>query len=79
MWACCAPRPTMTRHWLAPDNLLVEWVMQEAHAAEADGRAGDRTAGRVAPISRCFAALNAWNQGDAAQRRNTFAAAHGTV
>lgn len=26
--------PDDERHWLAPDNLLVEWVMQEAHAAD---------------------------------------------
>jgi len=26
--------PDDDRHWLAPDNLLVEWVMQEAHAAD---------------------------------------------
>lgn len=111
-----------SRHWLAPDNLLVEWVMQEAHAAEltveletelasfgaprhglietlrsevitwppavasqqevsptvwlesyTGPAASDDWAGRA--DLTLFAALNAWNQGDAAQAQAHFAAA----
>lgn len=114
--------PEDARHWLTPDNLLVEWVMQEAHAADLtveleteltsfgapqhglietlrgatvawppavavqqeisptvwlDHHAGvgviDDWAGRA--DLTLFAALNAWNQGDAAQAQAHFAAA----
>lgn len=114
--------PDDNRHWLAPDNLLVEWVMQEAHAAELTveletelasfgaphhgliealrgeamtwppvvaaqqevsptvwlesytGAAASDDWARRADLT-LFAALNAWNQGDAAQAQAHFAAA----
>ena len=105
--------------WLAPDNLLVEWVLQDAHAAEfsvtletnlesygtpAHGLietikgevvpwppppavqqevapgvwlesytgAGEMTDWAAAPALALFAALNAWNQGDAALAQARF-------
>ncbi len=114
--------PDDDRHWLAPDNLLVEWVMQEAHAADLTVELETELAAFGAPhhglieslrgeviawppmlaaqqemsptvwlesytgaatiddwASRAdlilFAALNAWNQGDAAQAQEHFAAA----
>lgn len=114
--------PDDDRHWLAPDNLLVEWVMQEAHAADLTVELETELASFGAPhhglieslrgeviawppmlaaqqemsptvwlesytgattiddwASRAdlilFAALNAWNQGDAAQAQEHFAAA----
>lgn len=114
--------PDDDRHWLAPDNLLVEWVMQEAHAADLTVELETELATFGAPqhgliealrgepvawppavaaqqevtptvwleshtgagvlddwASRAdltlFAALNAWNQGDAAQAQERFAAA----
>lgn len=114
--------PDDDRHWLAPDNLLVEWVMQEAHAAELTAELETELASfgaiqhglietlrgatvtwppRVAAqqeispavwlesytgadtlddwASRAdltlFAALSAWNQDDAQQAQEHFAAA----
>lgn len=114
--------PEDARHWLTPDNLLVEWVMQEAHAADLTVELETELASFGAPrhgliealrgetvtwpptiavqqeisptiwleshISAdsiqdwanradltLFAALNAWNQGDAAQAQEHFAAA----
>lgn len=114
--------PDDRRHWLAPDNLLVEWVMQEAHAAELTVELETELASFGAPrhglietlrgatvtwppavaaqqeVSSTvwlesytgaaaiddwarradltlFAALNTWNQGDAAQAQTHFATA----
>lgn len=114
--------PDDARHWLAPDNLLVEWVMQEAHAAKLTVELETELASFGAPQHglietlrgdvltwppavaaqqevtptiwlesytgagviddwakradlTIFAALNAWNQGDAQQAQEHFAAA----
>ncbi|HAJ36756.1 MAG TPA: hypothetical protein DCL15_13810 [Chloroflexi bacterium] len=114
--------PDDPRHWLTPDNLLVEWVMQDAHAADLTVELETELATFGAPphglietlrggtvawppavavqhevsptvwleeytgsgaiddwANRAdftfFAALNAWNQGDAAQAQKLFTTA----
>lgn len=114
--------PDDDHHWLTPDNLLVEWVMQEAHAVDLTIELETELATFDAPhhglieilrgesvawppaiavqqeisptiwleshtgasaidnwASRAdlslYAALNAWNQDDAAQARERFSAA----
>jgi hypothetical protein len=114
--------PDDPRHWLTPDNLLVEWVMQDAHAADLTVELETELATFGAPphglietlrgaavtwppaiavqqevsptvwleehtgagtidnwASRAdltlYAALNAWNQGNAAQAQEYFTAA----